>query len=292
MNREKFIENLKSAREERGFTQKQVAEALGVSDRTYSKWETGDTEPGIELICRLAEFYGCAATDFFAEKTPKESNPVRAELRDLTPVQAMLRTRDIIDEAFAGIVDSNLRIFDERLYEEIDGEDLRLLTQQLPVEDPPADFISNRIGLSNGYLRRCWDKELNFRLLMLPTEEGFSGLMEGAEELGELFGLLQHVRLLLPLMEANKAMQWYDYFSPAHLAQGTELTAEEADETLKAMELWGLCSRHEMATGAGDRWLYAAGETDLLWGILALARLLLRDMRERRDDRIKRGESV
>lgn len=95
MNREKFIENLKSIREERCFTQKQVAEALGVSDRTYSKWETGDTEPGIELICRLAEFYGCAATDFFAEKTPKESNPVRAELRDLTPVQAMLRTRDI-----------------------------------------------------------------------------------------------------------------------------------------------------------------------------------------------------
>ena len=37
MNREKFIENLKSAREERSLTQKQVAEALGVSDRTYSK---------------------------------------------------------------------------------------------------------------------------------------------------------------------------------------------------------------------------------------------------------------
>ena len=58
MNRDKFIENLKSARESRGLTQKQAAESLGVSDRTYSKWETGETEPGIELICRLAELYG------------------------------------------------------------------------------------------------------------------------------------------------------------------------------------------------------------------------------------------
>ena len=43
MNRDKFIENLKSAREGQGLTQKQVAEALGISDRTYSKWETGET---------------------------------------------------------------------------------------------------------------------------------------------------------------------------------------------------------------------------------------------------------
>ena len=55
MNRDKFIENLKSAREGRGLTQKQVAEALGISDRTYSKWETGETEPGIELLCRLGD---------------------------------------------------------------------------------------------------------------------------------------------------------------------------------------------------------------------------------------------
>ena len=291
MNRENFNENLKSARESRGLTQKQVSEALDISDRTYSKWETGETEPGIELICRLAEFYGFAPAGFFKEGTPQEASPIRAQLRDLTPVQAMLRTRDMIDEAFAGMADAGTEISKRRFYDN-DTEAERLWLEPLPVEGPPEDFIGNRIGHSDGCLLRCWDKELNFRLLMLPAEKGFAGLMEGAEELGELFGLLRHVRLLLPLMEAGKARQWYDYFSPAHLARGTGLTAEEADDTLKAMELWGLCARHEMATGAGDRWLYTAGETDLIWGILTLARLLLRDMRERRDDRIKRGESV
>ena len=58
MNRDKSIENLRSAREKRVLTQKQVSEVLGISNRTYSKWETGEPEPGIELRCRLGEFYG------------------------------------------------------------------------------------------------------------------------------------------------------------------------------------------------------------------------------------------
>ena len=90
MNRDKFIENLKSARESRGLTQKQVSEALGVSDRTYSKWETGETEPGIELICRLAEHYGCAPAAFFKEAG--ESFDLRKELTELPVGQAAVHT--------------------------------------------------------------------------------------------------------------------------------------------------------------------------------------------------------
>ena len=289
MNRDKFIENLRSAREGRGLTQKQVSEALGVSDRTCSKWETGETEPGIEQLCRLGELYGLSPAAFFGEEAPREGS-VRSELRALTPVQGMLRTRDIIDEAFDGLEDKGLEI-GRRQFEEHDGEAERLHLEPLPVEVPPEGFMGNRIGRADGYLLRCWDRELNFRLLMLPAEAGFAGLMEGSEELGELFGLLRYVKLLLPLMEAGRARQWYDYFSPAHLAQGTGLTAQETEETLKAMERWGFCTRHEVETGAGDHWLYAVGETDQLWGILALARLLLRNRRER-EEWIKRSERV
>lgn len=67
MTREQILNNLTEARKSRNLTQKQTAEALGISDKTYSKWETGETEPNLEQLCRLAEFYGLPAASFFSD---------------------------------------------------------------------------------------------------------------------------------------------------------------------------------------------------------------------------------
>ena len=53
MDKARFLENLRSERKKRSLTQSQVAEALGISDKTYSKWETGENEPDISSLCRL-----------------------------------------------------------------------------------------------------------------------------------------------------------------------------------------------------------------------------------------------
>ena len=58
MDKAKFLENLVSARKKRSLTQKELSDALGISDKTYSKWETGENEPDVETLCRLAAFYG------------------------------------------------------------------------------------------------------------------------------------------------------------------------------------------------------------------------------------------
>ena len=57
MNKEVFTDNLIGLRKEHGMTQKQLADALGISDRSVSKWETGETEPDISTLCRMAELY-------------------------------------------------------------------------------------------------------------------------------------------------------------------------------------------------------------------------------------------
>ena len=42
---------IKQARKEKGYTQKDIAQAIGVADRTYQKWESGETIPdGFHLI--------------------------------------------------------------------------------------------------------------------------------------------------------------------------------------------------------------------------------------------------
>ena len=53
----KFCENLKSARRACAFTQKTVAEKLGVVESCYANWEQGRTEPNIEMLRKLGEIF-------------------------------------------------------------------------------------------------------------------------------------------------------------------------------------------------------------------------------------------
>lgn len=53
-----FSDNLILLRSIRELTQEQVAEAIGISRQTYSKWEQGETYPDIDKCDKLAKFYG------------------------------------------------------------------------------------------------------------------------------------------------------------------------------------------------------------------------------------------
>ena len=59
----KFCENLKSARRACAFTQKTVAEKLGVVESCYANWEQGRTEPSVENIRKLCEIFDVTADE-------------------------------------------------------------------------------------------------------------------------------------------------------------------------------------------------------------------------------------
>ena len=52
-----FKEVLKGLRIQNNLTQKEIAKVIDVSERTYSRYETGDREPRIETLIKLADFY-------------------------------------------------------------------------------------------------------------------------------------------------------------------------------------------------------------------------------------------
>ena len=49
---------LKELREERGLTQKQVADALKIHSVTYLHYEKGQREPPLSLLADMAKFFG------------------------------------------------------------------------------------------------------------------------------------------------------------------------------------------------------------------------------------------
>ncbi len=66
MNQERIGETLRTLRKEKGFTQEQLAQKLNTTNRTVSRWETGNNLPDISILIELAEFYGVELKDILA----------------------------------------------------------------------------------------------------------------------------------------------------------------------------------------------------------------------------------
>lgn len=61
-------ENIRNLRIDRGFTQKQVANHLGISQNTYSQYEIGVLNYPVDAVCKLADFYS-VSTDYLLGRT-------------------------------------------------------------------------------------------------------------------------------------------------------------------------------------------------------------------------------
>ncbi len=55
--------NLARLRKSKKLTQLELATKFNFSDKTISKWESGESLPNIEVLCKLAEFYGVTLND-------------------------------------------------------------------------------------------------------------------------------------------------------------------------------------------------------------------------------------
>ena len=59
--RENIMIRLREIRMKCGFTQKELAKKISVSTKCISMWETGDRNPSISMLKKLAEVLGCTA---------------------------------------------------------------------------------------------------------------------------------------------------------------------------------------------------------------------------------------
>lgn len=59
-------EKLKAYRNENKVTQQQIADLIGVTSQSISKWEREESYPDIAILPLLAQTIGCKVDDFFA----------------------------------------------------------------------------------------------------------------------------------------------------------------------------------------------------------------------------------
>lgn len=72
MYSEGFASKLKKARENTGFTQREVSEETGITQSVLARYETGKLEPCIEVLGILADFYSVSVDWLLGTKGEKK----------------------------------------------------------------------------------------------------------------------------------------------------------------------------------------------------------------------------
>lgn len=62
-------DRLREAREDRGLTQSEIAEQLGITQQVYSRYETGNYEIPVRHLIALCDFYQVSA-DYLLGRAP------------------------------------------------------------------------------------------------------------------------------------------------------------------------------------------------------------------------------
>ncbi|MBQ9228885.1 MAG: helix-turn-helix transcriptional regulator [Eubacterium sp.] len=73
-----FSENIKRFRKERDLTQEALADFLGVSFQTISKWERGESYPDLELLATIADFFSVSTDALLGVDKAKNEQEILA----------------------------------------------------------------------------------------------------------------------------------------------------------------------------------------------------------------------
>ena len=80
MNLIKIGEFLQELRKEKGLTQEQLAEKVGVARRTVSRWETGYNMPDLDVLIELADLYDADLREILSGE--RKSEHMNEELKE------------------------------------------------------------------------------------------------------------------------------------------------------------------------------------------------------------------
>ena len=100
---------LRDLRKEKGLTQEELAEKFGVSSRSVSRWENGNTMPELGILVELAEFYEVDIKEVIdgerkSETMEKETRETLKKVADYAEIEKKLVVRRKCIVTFVGTV--------------------------------------------------------------------------------------------------------------------------------------------------------------------------------------------
>lgn len=256
----KIGENLAYLRGQRGITQDAVAAALGVSNKTISKWETGISSPEAEYIPALADYYEVSTDEIFGRITSKSSfeDIIAREYKELSPSESALKTFELLYKFIKqslwkiGCDDNNEKVVPEHIV------------------SPNKDIYRCAVSGNIGYEILINSPYTNMATMLFQNESDFSWMEDKAGELTSLFKLLSEVDGI-KMIKLMYTMGFSNRFTADYIAGKVGMDVEKASELLELSVIAKVCNKREANLRDGITLLYECNCNGMVLAILNLA---------------------
>ena len=188
---DRFAQRLKTLRKERGITQQQLADGVGISKGGLSYYENAGRTPDISILERFADYFG-VTTDYLLGRTNAQTQKAKlqavcnhtglsdksvillSDLKENSPAQ--LRAVNFLLEQAAGDMDIVYPLDDTDNY---DGSILNAVVRYLNRYKGYDDYLADALSSSNEGITSAIQNALH----QLVLNQTVTALKNGADEM-------------------------------------------------------------------------------------------------------------
>ena len=251
-------ERITSLRKEKNETQSALSEALGVSNRTVSKWENAESEPEAAMLSALADHFG-TSVDALLGRAPKEADPYEG-VRSYTEA-ALIYSREN-KKALDRLEDAYHRVFEKHFgSDEISHESLaEPAAPAFPWSEdgePWEDNAYSHVVSSCLFAQICAGREVNMSVALFPNESNYAWLSDRAEDIAAALRAFGDARFLRLFAKLN-GPDFPDRFTLEYAAGAAGMSGEELQPALDLI----MPGAEEIELEEGEARLYTWGNGD------------------------------
>ena len=247
-------ENIKRYRLEKGMTQEQLANIVGVSNQAVSKWECDGSIPDGLLFVPIADALGVSTDNLFGRETSYEKDVYSGIIRLIGKVpyeKRMEKVREICWQTEKGL-------FSTTGYEpyKYNPDDLK--------DKDASSYVLNDYGFTSISNRR----EIQFYSLFPEPPEGFDVLKQYLERFRELFEALGDEYVIKSFF-AIYAKPYGYIFEKEVLAAECGIPDDRIDDVMKKLSF--AAKPKDVTINGEKRTVYTANQRHELIAMLAVA---------------------
>lgn len=256
-------QTIAALRKEKGLTQEQLGQLVGVSAQAVSKWEKGGA-PDVELLPVIADTLGVTLDTLFGRSADKAEDISQVLSRWLENVPAEKRLNCMFELLVSSF--PHLACMDSVI-----SDILNPMAAVLPsCYTTDGTWMRSGLFLEEGLAIGVFSEDFPLYLLLPEPPAGYASQFAPTENYRALFSLLSRagaLELLYYLYGQKNAF----YTVPA-LSERTHLPMEQLAPILEDMELCHLMKKTTIETQAGSEPVYAFHDNGGLVPFLYLAR--------------------
>ena len=261
-------ERIAQLRKDRGLTQEQLGQLVGVSAQAVSKWEKGGA-PDVELLPVLADRLGVTIDALFGREAGEAVDIHQAASRWLRTVPKERRF-DQICRLFW--------IFTQNMVDEVTMPDIGYLEQAAALWEDETSGIKqwaiSRVWLDGGYMLSLHAEDLSFATIWPEPEGGYDAHFASMDKYRALFSVLARPGCLEVLEYLYSRP--YRHFVPETVAHALSLPVEEGRDLLDSLLELQILQKTELELVDGLTNAYSRREEDsTLAPFLYMARCMM-----------------